>query len=192
MQSTLYSEAKTALGFTVNRQGDLCNRHHHESKIEGHQNAQPYEQSPYCFVAKLAHDTSHFRCGTELIGPAFLRSRFISRQVASSLNVGENVCILTHRARSATGKVDQSLLSCSRVRRSDSRQSFKLSPVSFASPASAAPRQLAVTSQLGTLSAVASLEENHMPTETAAMAIINCRDMTVSWTPAKLRQDRRG
>jgi hypothetical protein len=39
-----------------------------------------------------------------------------------------------------------------------------------------------VTSQLGTLSATAPLGQNQMPTETVATAIINRRDMTISWT----------
>lgn len=116
----------------------------------------------------------------------FLMSRFISRQVASSVYVGENVCVLTHLTRSAAGKFDQSLLSCSRVRCSESRQRFKLALVSCTNPDSAAPRQLVVTSQLGTLSATASLGQNQMPAETVATAIINRRDMTISWTACKV------
>jgi hypothetical protein len=49
-------------------------------------------------------------------------------------------------------------------------------------PTSAAPRQLAVTSQFGTLSAWASFEKNHVQIEMAATAIIDCRDMTGSRT----------
>jgi len=120
---------------------------------------------------------SHFRCGIASAGLEFLTSRFISRQVASSLYVGENVCILTHRARSAGRKVDQSLLSCSRVRFSEARHRCKLSAASPVSPASAAPRQLAVTSQLGTLSARAPFEQNHKPMKRVVTAIIDCRNM---------------
>src|SRR5665647_2396135 len=57
--------------------------------------------------------------------------------------------------RSTAGNVDQFLLSASRVRCSLSRQPFNLSLVCSIYPAEAAPRQLAVTSQLGTPSATA-------------------------------------
>src|ERR1019366_209546 len=57
--------------------------------------------------------------------------------------------------RSTAGNVDQFLLSASRVRCSLSRQPFNLSLVCSIYPAEAAPRQLGVTSQLGTPSATA-------------------------------------
>jgi hypothetical protein len=41
------------------------------------------------------------------------------------------------------------------------------------------------TSQFGTLSASASLGQNQMPTEMTAAAVINRRDMTISWTACK-------
>src|SRR5262249_55070268 len=107
----------------------------------------------------------------------------ISRQVASSLYVGENVCVLTHLTRSAAGKVDQSLVSCSRVRCSESTQSLKLALVSCTNPASAAPRQLVVTSHFGTLSAPASPGEDQISNAaTVTLANTNRRDMTNSWT----------
>jgi len=53
-------------------------------------------------------------------------------------------------------------------------------------PASAAPRQLVLTSQFGTLSATAPLGQGQMPTETVATANINRRDMTISWTAGKV------
>ena len=87
--------------------------------------------------------------------------------------------------RSAVGNVDQFLLSSSRVRCSLARQLVSLSLDVWLYATEAAPRQLAVTSQLGTLSAVTaarvvrraakmSVGQNEMPSaEKDAMAIIN-------------------
>src|SRR5262249_28318033 len=97
--------------------------------------------------------------------------------------------------RSAAGNVGQFLLSSSRMRCSLARQTCNLSPVCWLNPAEAAPRQLAVTSQLGTLSATAarvrraeaSVGQNEMTSaEMAAMAIINRRNMTISKMPCNL------
>ena len=103
--------------------------------------------------------------------------------------VGENVSDFMQPTRSAAGNVDQFLLSCSRVRCSLARQLFTLSPGVWLYATKAAARQLAVTSQFGTLSATAarvrraqaSVGQNEMPSaEPAAMAIINCRNVTIS------------
>src|SRR5262245_22243313 len=121
----------------------------------------------------------------------FLTSRLISRQVASSVYVGEKVSDFTQPMRSAAGNVDQFLSSSSRVRCSLARQPFNLSPGVSLYPAVAAARQLAVRSQFGTPSATAarvrraeaSVGQNVMPSaEAAAMAIINRRNMAISKT----------
>src|SRR5262245_18122293 len=83
----------------------------------------------------------------------FATSRLISRQVISSVYVGENVSDFTQLMRSAAGNVDQFLLSSSRVRCSLARQLCNLSLGVWLYATEAAARQLAVTSQLGTLSA---------------------------------------
>jgi hypothetical protein len=94
--------------------------------------------------------------------------------------------------RSAAGNVDQFLLSSSRVRCSLARQLVNLSLGVWLYATEAAARQLAVTSQLGTLSAATaarvvrraakmSVGQNEMPSaETDAMATINRRNMTIS------------
>ena len=121
---------------------------------------------------------------------AFLTSRLISRQVTSSVYVGEKVSDSTQPIRSSAGKFDQFLVSSSRVRCSLARQLCNLSLGAWLYATEAPPRQLAVTSQLGTLSATgaarvrraeASVGQNEMPSaETVAMAIINRRNMTIS------------
>jgi len=88
----------------------------------------------------------------------FFKSRLISRQVASSVYVGEKVSDFTQAMRSAAGNVDQFLLSSSRVRCSVARQLFNLSVGVWPNAIEAAARQLAVTSQLGTPSATAVRE----------------------------------
>jgi hypothetical protein len=104
--------------------------------------------------------------------------------------VGENVSDFTQPTRSSAGYVDQSLLSCSRVRCSLARQLVNLSLAVTLIANEDAPRQLAVTSQLGTLldtaarvlRAEASVGQNEMPSaETDAMAIINRRPATIGW-----------
>ena len=87
----------------------------------------------------------------------FLTSRLISRQVKSSVYVGEKVSDFTQPMRSAAGNVDQSLFRCSRVRCSLARQDFSLSLGVWSNPPiEPAARQLAVRSQLGTPSATAA------------------------------------
>jgi hypothetical protein len=113
----------------------------------------------------------------------FFKSRLISRQVASSVYVGEKVSDFTQFMRSAAGNVDQFLLSSSRVRCSVARQLFNLSVGVWPNAIEAAARQLWVTSQLGTPSAAAarvrrakaSVGQNEMPSAEATMAIINSR-----------------
>src|SRR5262245_4684208 len=89
--------------------------------------------------------------------------------------------------RSAAGNVDQFLLSSSRVRCSLARQVFILSLGVWPYAIDPAARQLAVTSQLGTLlaesarvrRAEASVGQNEMPSaDAAARAIISRRNMT--------------
>jgi hypothetical protein len=91
--------------------------------------------------------------------------------------------------RSSAENFDQFLLSSSRVRCSLARQVVNLSLADWLYAAAAAPRQLAVTSQIGMLSdtatrvlrAEASVGQNEMPSaETVAMAITNRRNMTIS------------
>src|SRR5262245_20576392 len=82
-----------------------------------------------------------------------LTSRLISRQVTSSVYVGEKVSDFTQPMRSSAGYVDQYLFSSSRVRCSLARQLCDLSLGVWLYATEAAARQLAVTSQLGTLSA---------------------------------------
>jgi hypothetical protein len=90
--------------------------------------------------------------------------------------VGEKVSDLTQPMRSAAGKFDQFLVISSRVRCSLARQLFTLSLGVSLYPAEAAARQLAVRSQLGTLSASAarvrraeaSVGQNEMPSAEAA------------------------
>src|SRR4029453_14689012 len=120
-----------------------------------------------------------------------LTSRLISRQVTSSVYVGEKVSDFTQPIRSSAGYVDQCLVSSSRVRCSLARQLFTLSSGVWLYPAKPAARQLAVRSQLGTLSATAarvrrgeaSVGKNEMPSaEAAAIAIISRRNMPISKT----------
>jgi hypothetical protein len=85
-----------------------------------------------------------------------LTSRLISRQVTSSVYVGEKVRDFTQPIRSSAGYDDQCLVSSSRVRCSLARQLFTLSSGVWLYPAKPAARQLAVRSQLGTLSATAA------------------------------------
>jgi hypothetical protein len=122
---------------------------------------------------------------------SFLTSRLISRQVTSSVYVGEKVSDFTQPMRSSAGYVDQYLVSSSRVRCSLARQLCDLSVGVWLYAIEAAARQLAVRSQLGTLSATAarvrraeaSVGQNEMPSAaTDAMAIINRRNMTISKT----------
>jgi hypothetical protein len=117
-----------------------------------------------------------------------LTSRLISRQVTSSVYVGEKVSDFTQPIRSSAGYVDQYLFSSSRVRCSLARQLVTRSLGVWLNPAVPAARQLAVRSQLGTLSATgaarvrraeASVGQNEMPSaEAAARAIISRRNMT--------------
>src|SRR5262245_46852764 len=86
----------------------------------------------------------------------FLTWLLISRQVTSSVYVGEKVSDFTQPTRSAAGNVDQFLISSSRVRCSLARQLVTLSLGVWAYPAEAAARQLAVRSQFGTPSATAA------------------------------------
>ena len=119
----------------------------------------------------------------------FLTSRLISRQVTSSVYVGEKVSDFTQPMRSAAGNFDQFLVSSSRVRCSLARQLVNLSLGVWPYAIEAAARQLAVTSQLGTPSATAarvrraeaSVGQNEMPrAEATAMEIISRRNMTIS------------
>jgi len=116
----------------------------------------------------------------------FFKSRLISRQVASSVYVGEKVSDFMQALRSAAGNVDQFLSSSSRVRCSLARQPVNLSLGVSLYPAEAAARQLAVRSQFGTPSATAarvrraeaSVGQSEMPSaEAAAIAIISRRNM---------------
>jgi hypothetical protein len=119
-----------------------------------------------------------------------LTSRLISRQVISSVYVGEKVSDFTQPIRSSAGKFDQFLASSSRVRCSFARQLCDLSLGVWLYPAKPAARQLAVRSQLGTLPAweaarvrraEASVGQNEMPSaEAAARATISRRNMTIS------------
>jgi len=116
----------------------------------------------------------------------FFKSRLISRQVASSVYVGEKVSDFTQAMRSAAGNVDQFLLSSSRVRCSVARQLFNLSMGVWPNAIEAAARQLLVKSQLGTPSATAarvrraeaSVGQNEMPSAEAAARAISRRNMT--------------
>ena len=119
----------------------------------------------------------------------FLTSRLISRQVRSSVYVGEKDSDFTQPLRSAAGNVDQFLVSSSRVRCSLARQLVNLSLGVRPYAIEAAARQLAVTSQSGTPSATAarvrraeaSVGQNEMPrAEATAMEIISRRNMTIS------------
>ena len=122
----------------------------------------------------------------------FLTSRLISRQVTSSVYVGEKVSDFTQLVRSSARNVGQFLLSSSRVRCSLARQLVNLSLGVWPYAIEAAARQLAVTSQLGTLSAAMAARvvrraaktsngQNEMPmADAAAIAIINRRNMTIS------------
>jgi hypothetical protein len=118
-------------------------------------------QYNYAWLPSLSIRTSRVsqRCGLVSAGfPSrwFLTSRLISRQVTSSVYVGEKVSDFTQLMRSAAGNVDQFLLSSSRVRCSLARQLFTLSLGVWPYAIEAAARQLSVTSQLGTLSAPAA------------------------------------
>ena len=87
------------------------------------------------------------RCGLVSSGFAsrdFLTSRLISRQVRSSVYVGEKVSDPTQMVRSAAGNVDQFLVSSSRVRCSLARQLVVLSLGVWPYAIEAAARQLAV------------------------------------------------
>ena len=123
----------------------------------------------------------------------FLTSRLISRQVTSSVYVGEKVSDFTQLMRSSAGNVGQFLLSSSCVRCSLARQLVNLSLGVWPYAIEAAARQLAVTSQLGTLSAVSAARvvvrraaktssgQNETPmADAVAIAIINRRNMTIS------------
>jgi hypothetical protein len=121
-----------------------------------------------------------------------LTSRLISRQVTSSVYVGEKVSDFTQPMRSSAGYVDQYLFNSSRVRCSLAIQLCDLSLGVSLTPSEAAVRQLADKSQFGTLSAATvarvvrraakmSVVQNKMPSaETDAMAIVNRRNMTTS------------
>jgi hypothetical protein len=88
-----------------------------------------------------------------------------------SVYVGEKVSDFTQPMRSAAGNVDQFLASSSRVRCSLARHLFTLSLGVWLKATVPAARQLAVRSQLGTLSATAarvrraeaSVRQNEMP-----------------------------
>ena len=104
-----------------------------------------------------------YRCGQRrglvsggFVPLGFLTSRLISRQVTSSVYVGEKVSDFTQLMRSVAGNVDQFLLSSSRVRCSLARQLVNLSLGVWLYAIEAAARQLAVRSQLGTPSATAA------------------------------------
>jgi hypothetical protein len=104
-------------------------------------------------------DVGAQRCGLVSAGFSsrdFLTSRLISRQVTSSVYVGEKVSDFTQPMRSSAGKFDQFLVSSSRVRCSLARQLVTLSLGVWLNSIEAAARQLPVTSQLGTLSATAA------------------------------------
>ena len=79
--------------------------------------------------------------------------RLISRQVTSSVYVGEKVSDFTQPMRSSAGNVDQFLLRSSRVRCSVARQLCNLSLGVWLYATQAAAWQLAATSELGTPSA---------------------------------------
>ena len=120
-----------------------------------------------------------------------LTSRLISRQVTSSVYVGEKVSDFTQPMRSSAGYPDQYLISSSRVRCSLARQLCDLSLGVWLYPAKAAARQLAVKSQFGTSSATAarvrraeaSVGQNEMPSaEAATIAIISRRNLPISKT----------
>src|SRR5512143_959721 len=89
--------------------------------------------------------------------------------------------------RSAAGNVDHFSLSSPRVRCSVARQLFNLSPGAWLYTAESAPRQLAVTSQLGTppgtgtraLRAEASIVQNEM-TSAETVAIFDRRNMKLT------------
>jgi hypothetical protein len=128
-------------------------------------------------------------CGLVSAGFAsrdFLTSRLISRQVTSSVYVGEKVSDFTQPMRSAAGKSDQFLASSSRVRCSLARQLFTLSLGVWLNATEPAARQLAVRSQLGTPSAAAarvrraeaSAGQNEMPSAEATARAISRRNMT--------------
>jgi hypothetical protein len=142
--------------------------------------------SPACCGVCVTHGQRRELVSTGFASRNFLTSRLISRQVASSVYVGEKVSDPTQMERSAAGNVDQFLVSSSRVRCSLARQLVNLSAGVWPNAIEAAARQLAVTSQLGTPSATAarvrraeaSVGQNEMPSaEAAAMAIINRRNL---------------
>ena len=127
----------------------------------------------------------------------FLTWLLISRQVTSSVYVGEKVSDFTQPMRSTAENVDQFLFSSSRVRCSLARQLFNLSLGVWLYPpkTEAAARQLPVTSQLGTPSATAARVRRAeasvgLPSaEATAMAIISRRNMTNSTMAPFPRQD---
>jgi hypothetical protein len=99
------------------------------------------------------------RCGLVSVGFAsreFLSWSLISRQVKSSVYVGEKVSDFTQPMRSAAGNVDQFLVISSRVRCSLARHLVTLSLGVWPNAIEPAARQLWVTSQLGMLSATAA------------------------------------
>jgi hypothetical protein len=116
----------------------------------------------------------------------FLSWSLISRQVKSSVYVGEKVSDFTQPMRSAAGNVDQFLVISSRVRCSLARQLVTLSLGVWPNAIEPAARQLAVTSQLGTPSdtaarvrrAEASAGQNEMPSAEATARAISRRNMT--------------
>jgi hypothetical protein len=118
-----------------------------------------------------------------------LTSRLISRQVTSSVYVGEKVIDFTQPTRSSAGNVVHFLFNSSRVRCSLARQLCAISRGVPVNPSEAAVRQLEDKSQFGTPSATAvrvrrakaSVGQNEMPSAAAAaMAIVNRRNMTIS------------
>jgi hypothetical protein len=118
-----------------------------------------------------------------------LTSRLISRQVRSSVYVGEKVIDFTQPTRSSAGNVVHFLFNSSRVRCSLARQLCAISRGVPVNPSEAAVRQLEDKSQFGTPSATAvrvrrakaSVGQNEMPSAAAAaMAIVNRRNMTIS------------
>jgi hypothetical protein len=118
-----------------------------------------------------------------------LTSRLISRQVRSSVYVGEKVIDFTQPMRSSAEDADQYLFNSSRVRCSLARQLCDISLGVPPNPSEAAVRQLADKSQFATLSATAvrvrrakaSVGQNEMPSAAAAaMATVNRRNMTIS------------
>jgi len=129
------------------------------------------------------------RCGLVSVGFAsreFLSWSLISRQVKSSVYVGEKVSDFTQPMRSAAGNVDQFLVISSRVRCSLARHLVALSLGVWPNAIEPAARQLAVTSQLGTASATAarvrraeaSVGQNEMPSAEATARAISRRNMT--------------